>query len=331
MIQRREFIAGLGSAAAWTVMARAQQGEQVRRLGVLLGWDDNDTLAKAWFSGFTQGISELGWTDGRNLRMDVRWAAGNIGRMRMYAKELVGLRPEVLLASSTPVTAALQRETQTIPIVFAAISDPVGAGFVVSLARPGGNITGFINIEAAIGGKWLQLLTEIEPAIKRVAIMFNPDTAPGAGTYYLTAFEAAARLSKVEPVTAPVHSDAEIETVMTWLARDAGGGLVVSADSFMQVHRAQVILLAARNNIPVISDVVIPAKDGALLSYGADYRDIFRRSASYIDRILHGEKPAELPVQVPTKFEMAVNLKTAKALGLTVPPSILLSADEVIE
>jgi putative ABC transport system substrate-binding protein len=273
----------------------------------------------------------LGWADGRNLRMDVRWAAGNIGRMRMYAKELVGLGPEVILASSTPVTAALQRETQTIPIVFAAISDPVGAGFVASLARPGGNITGFINIEAAIGGKWLQLLTEIEPAIKRVAIMFNPDTAPGAGTYYLTTFEAAAQLFKVEPITAPVHSDAEIETVMTSLARDGGGGLVVSADSFMQVHRAQVILLAARNNIPVISDVVIPAKDGALLSYGADYRDIFRRSASYIDRILHGEKPAELPVQVPTKFEMAVNLKTAKALGLTVPQSILLSADEVIE
>jgi putative ABC transport system substrate-binding protein len=256
-VTRRTFIAGLGSAAAWPLVARAQQGEQARRLGVLLGWDDNDTLAETWYSGFTQSISELGWTDGRNLRTDVRWAAGNIGRMRMYAKELVGLGPEVILASSTPVTAALQRETQTIPIVFAGISDPVGAGFVASLARPGGNITGFINIEAAIGGKWLQLLTEIEPAIKRAAIMFNPDTAPGAGTYYLTAFE--------------------------------------------------------------------------LLSYGADYRDIFRRSASYIDRILHGEKPAELPVQVPTKFEMAVNLKTAKALGLTVPQSILLSADEVIE
>jgi putative ABC transport system substrate-binding protein len=183
MIRRREFIAGLGSAAAWPVVARAQQGEQVRRLGVLLGWDDNDTLAEAWFSGFTQGMSELGWTDGRNLRMDVRWAAGNIGRMRMYAKALAGLGPEVILASSTPVTAAFQRETQIIPIVFAGISDPVGAGFVASLARPGGNITGFINIGAAIGGKWLQLLTEIEPAIKRVAIMFNPDTAPGAGTF----------------------------------------------------------------------------------------------------------------------------------------------------
>jgi putative ABC transport system substrate-binding protein len=329
-MRRREFIAGLG-AAALPVMARAQQGARVRRIGVLLGWDDNDALSKAWFSGFTRGISELGWTDGRNLRMDVRWAAGNVDRMRMFAKELIGLGPELILAGTTPVTAALQRETQTIPIVFAGISDPVGAGFVASLARPGGNITGFINIEAGIGGKWLELLTEIEPAIRRVAIMFNPDTAPGGGSYYLPAFEAAARLFNVEPITAHVHSDAEIETVMTSLAREAGGGLVVSPDGFMVVHRAQVLLLAARNNIPVISDGVIPAKDGALLSYGADLSDIFRRSASYVDRILRGAKPAELPVQLPTKYEMVVNLKTAKALGLTVPQSILLTADEVIE
>jgi putative ABC transport system substrate-binding protein len=330
-MRRRDFIAGAAGAAAWPLAARAQQGMRVRRIGVLLGWDDNDPLSKAWFSGFTQGISELGWTDGRNLRMDVRWAAGNVDRMRMFSKELIGLGPELILAGTTPVTAALQRETQTIPIVFAGISDPVGAGFVASLARPGGNITGFINIEADIGGKWLELLTEIEPAIKRVAIMFNPDTAPGAGTYYLPAFEAAARLSKVEPITAQVHSDAEIETVMTSLARDGVGGLVVSPDGFMVVHRAQVILLAARNNLLVISDGVIPAKDGALLSYGADLRDIFRRSASYVDRILRGAKPAELPVQLPTKYEMAVNLKTAKALGLVVPQSILLRANEVIE
>jgi len=330
-MKRREFIAALGGVVAWPLAARAQQGERVRRIGVLLGWDDDNALSKAWFSGFTQGISELGWADGRNLRMDVRWAAGNVDRMRRFAKELVGLGPDLILASTTPVTAALQRETQTIPIVFAGISDPVGAGFVASLARPGGNITGFINIEATIGGKWLQLLTEIEPTIKRVAMMFNPDTAPGGGSYYLPAFVAAARLSKVEPITAPVHSDAEIETVMTSLARDAGGGLVVQSDGFMQVHREKIILLAALNNIPVISDAVIPAKDGGLLSYGADFRDIFRRSASYVDRILRGEKPAELPVQVPTKFEMTVNLKTAKALGLSVPQSILVSADEVIE
>jgi putative ABC transport system substrate-binding protein len=330
-MRRRQFIVGLGGAAAWPLAARAEQGERVRRIGVLLGWDDDNTLSKAWFSGFTQGISELGWTDGRNLRMDVRWAAGNVDRMRRFAKELVGLGPDLILASTTPVTAALQRETQTIPIVFAGISDPVGAGFVASLARPGGNITGFINIEAAIGGKWLQLLTEIAPGVKRAAMMFNPDTAPGGGSYYFPSFEATARSFKMEPIAAPVHGDAEIETVITSLGREPRGGLVVQSDGFMQVHRAQIILLAARNNIPVISDAVIPAKDGGLLSYGADFRDIFRRSASYVDRILRGEKPAELPVQVPTKFEMTVNLKTAKALGLSVPQSILVRADEVIE
>jgi putative tryptophan/tyrosine transport system substrate-binding protein len=329
-MRRREFIAGVVGTAVLPMAARAQQGERVRRIGVLLGWDDN-AIAKAWFSGFTQGISELGWIDGRDLRMDLRWAAGNVDRMRTFAKELVGLAPDLILASTTPVTAALQRETQTIPIVFAGISDPVGAGFVASLARPGGNITGFINIEAAIGGKWLELLTEIEPTIKRVAMMFNPGTAPGGGSYYLPAFEAAARLSKVEAITAPVHNDTEIETVMTSLSRDANGGLVVQSDGFMQVHRAQIILLASRNKIPVISDAVIPAKDGGLLSYGADFKDIFRRSASYVDRILRGEKPAELPVQVPTKFEMSVNLKTAEALGLSVPQSILVRANEVIE
>jgi putative tryptophan/tyrosine transport system substrate-binding protein len=330
-VRRREFIAGLGSAAAWPSMARAQQGERVRRIGVLLGWDDNDALSKAWFSGFTLGISELGWTDGRNLRTDLRWAAGNVDRMRRFARELVELGPDLILASTTPVTAALQRETQTIPIVFAGISDPVGAGFVASLPRPGGNITGFINIEAAIGGKWLELLTEIAPGVKRVAMMFNPDTAPGGGSYYLPAFEAAARLSNVEPIRAPVHSDAEIELVMTSLARDGGGGLVVQSDGFMVVHRPQIISLAARNKIPVISDASISAKDGSLLSYGADFRDIFHRSASYVDRILRGEKPADLPVQLPVKFDTAINLKTAKALGLIVPQSIMLRADEVIE
>jgi putative tryptophan/tyrosine transport system substrate-binding protein len=330
-MKRREFIAGLGSAAAWPVVARAQQGERVRRIGVLLGWDDNDTLAKAWFSGFTQGISELGWTDSRNLRMDLRWAAGNVDRMRRFAKELVELGPDLILASTTPVTAALRRETQTIPIVFAGISDPVGAGFVASLPRPGGNITGFINIEAAIGGKWLELLMEIAPGVKRAAMMFNPDTAPGAGSYYLPAFEAAARLSKVEPITAPVHSDDEIEMVITSLARGGDGGLVVQSDGFMVVHHSQVISLAAQNKIPVISDASISAKDGSLLSYGADFRDIFHRSASYVDRILRGEKPADLPVQLPVKFDTAINLKTAKALGLNVPQSIMLRADEVIE
>ena len=263
--------------------------------------------------------------------MDVRWAAGNVDRMRMFAKELVDLQPDVILASTTPATAALQRETRTIPIVFVNVADPVGAGFVASLPRPGGNITGFINIEAAMAGKWLELLTEIAPGVKRAAIMFNPDTAPCGGSYYLPSFEAAARSFKVEPITAPVHSDAEIETVMTSLGREPGGGLVVMPDGFMFVHRAPIISLAARNNVPAVYSAPVFVRDGGLLSYGPDWADIFRRAASYVDRILRGAKPAELPVQLPVKFEMAVNLKTAKALGLTVPQSILLRADEVIE
>jgi len=243
---------------------------------------------------------------------------------------LVDLQPDVIFASGTPATAALQRETRTIPIVFAIVGDPVGSGFAASLSHPGGNMTGFIPREAGMAGKLLQLLTEIAPGVKRVAIMFNPDTAPAGGSYYLPEFEAAARLSKVEPMTAPVHTDAEIETVMTSLARDAGGGLVVSPDGFTLVHRAAIILLAARNNVPAVygGDT---ARDGGLLSYGPDRRDIFRRAAPYVDRILRGAKPADLPVQLPIKFEMVINAKTAKALGLTVPEALLATAYRVIE
>jgi putative tryptophan/tyrosine transport system substrate-binding protein len=247
------------------------------------------------------------------------------------AKELVDLQPDVILANGTPVTAALQRETRTIPIVFTVVGDPVGEGFVASLTRPGGNITGFIPQEAAMAGKWLELLTEIAPAVKRVAATFNPDTAPYLRSYYLPTFEAAARSLKVEPIAALVRSDAEIEMVITSLGREPRGGLVVMPDGFMFAHRTQIISLAARNNVPEVYQFSLFARDGGLLSYGPDPVDIFRRSASYVDRILRGEKPAELPVQVPVKFEMAVNLKTAKALGLTVPPTLLVRADEVIE
>jgi putative ABC transport system substrate-binding protein len=303
----------------------------VRRIGLLLAGDENDPEEKALLAGVTQGLAELGWTDGRNLRMDVRWAADNLDRMRTFAKELVDLRPDVILALTTAPTAALQRETRTIPIVFAGVSDPVGSGFVASVRRPGGNITGFAYLEPSMVGKWLELLTEIAPGVKRVAAMFNPDTAPYARSYYLPEFEAAARSLKVEPITAPVHSDAEIETVITSLGREPGGGLVVSADNFMLAHRAPIILLAARNNVPAVYWYGVFSRDGGLLSYGPDPMDIFRGSASYVDRILRGTKPADLPVQLPSKFEMAVNVKTAKALGLAVPPSILLRADEVIE
>ena len=262
--------------------------------------------------------------------MDLRWGGGDINRIRALAQELVGLQPDIILASTTPATVALQRETRTIPIVFATVADPVASGIVARLDRPGGNITGFANLEASLGGKWLELLSEIAPGLKRAAIMFNPDIDPRIGLF-MPSFETAARSLKVEPIIAPVHSDAEIETAIIALGREPGGGLVVMPDVFMIVHRAPIILAAARNNVPAVYSLSDFARDGGLLSYGPDLVDIFRRAATYVDRILRGAKPGDLPVQFPTKFEMVVNLKTAKALGLTVPQSILLRADEVIE
>jgi putative ABC transport system substrate-binding protein len=262
------------------LVARAQQDRRVRRIGVLMSGDENDPEEKARLSGFMQGLAELGWTDGRNMRMDVRWAAAN-------------------------------------------------AGFVASLPRSGGNITGFIGVEAAMGGKWLQLPMEMAPGVKRVAAMFNPDTAPGGGAYYLPTFEAAAQSFKVEPIVSRVHSEAEIETVMTSLGREPRGGLVVMPDGFMSVHRAPIILLAAQNNVPAVYYNNFFCKDGGLLSYGSDVVDINRRAASYVDRILRGAKPAELPVQVPVKFEMVLNAKTAKALGLTIPERLLATRSDL--
>jgi putative tryptophan/tyrosine transport system substrate-binding protein len=329
-MNRREFIAG-SAAAAWPLTARAQQPGRMRQIGVLMGTGEYDPESKAQLSGFTKGLAELGWTDGRNVRMDFRWGAGSTERIEMFAKELVDLQPEVIFASTTPVTAALQRETRTIPIVFVAVGDPVGSGFVAGLPRPGGNITGFAGDAAAMAGKSLQLLAEIAPGFKRAAIMFNPETAPGGGSYFLPSFEAAAQSLKVEPIVAPVHSEAEIETVIASLGREPRGGLVVPSDSYMIVHRAPVILLAALNNVPVVYQRSISVRDGGLLSYGPDIVDVFRRAALYVDRILRGAKPADLPVQLPVKFEITVNAKTAKALSLEVPTSILLRATEVIE
>jgi putative ABC transport system substrate-binding protein len=238
MIRRREFIAGLGSAAAWPVAARAQQGDRVRRIGVLLSTEENDVEEATGLAAFTQALADLGWTEGRNLRMDIRWTAGSVDRARAYAKELVDLQPEVIFVDTTPTTAALQSITQTIPIVFMGVSDPIGAGFVASVARPGGNITGFAFLEPSIGGKWLELLTEIAPGVKRVAAMFNPDTGPYVRSYYLPSFEAGVRPLKLEPIVAPVRSDAEIEATITSLGREPGGGLVVMPDVFMIVHRS---------------------------------------------------------------------------------------------
>jgi putative ABC transport system substrate-binding protein len=332
MMRRREFIAGLGSAAVvWPLAARAQQPDRMRRIAVLMALDENEAASKAFLSALTQGLSGLGWSDGRNVRMEIRWAASNVDRMRMLAKEVVDLQPDVILTDATPVIAAVQRETRTIPMVFVFVSDPIGSGFVASLPRPGGNITGFSPDDPGLGGKWLQLLTEIAPGVKRAAFMFNPDTAPYVRSYYLPSFEAAARAINVTPIVAAVRSDAEIEAVISSLGQEPAGGLVSMADNFMLIRRALIISLAARNNIPAVHYDAYFVRDGGLLSYGADEVDAFHRSASYVDRILRGTKPAELPVQLPTKFVMAVNLKTAKTLGLTVPQSILLSADEVIE
>jgi ABC-type uncharacterized transport system substrate-binding protein len=329
-MRRREFITLLGcAAAAWPLAARAQQGDRVRRIGMLMPQDENSPLAKTFVSAFIQALAGLGWTDGRNVRMDLRWAGDDINRIRALAQELVGLKPDIILTNTTPATAAVQRETRTIPIVFATAGDPVASGIVARLDRPSENVTGFATNEASLAGKWLDLLSEIAPGLKRAAIMFNPDTAPVAS--FMPSLETAARSLKVVPNTAPVHSDVEIETTIIALGREPGGGLVVIPDVFTNAHRAPILLAAARNSVPAVYWASYFARDGGLLSYGPDTVDNFRRAASYVDRILRGEKPGDLPVQFPTKFEMAVNLKTAKALGLAVAPSILLRADEVIE
>ena len=332
-MRRREFITLIGGAAAlWSQAASAQNLGGMRRVGVLLSLAESDPEGKAQFSGFTQGLAELGWVEGRNLRMEVRWGRGDIDRIRTFAKELVALQPDVILAHGTPVTAALHGETRTIPIVFVTVSDPVGDGFVAGLPHPGGNITGFLTSESAITAKMFELLTEIAPGLKRVAILFNPDTAPGRGTYYSRDFEPAVRSTNVEAITARARSDAEIEAVITSLGGEPGGGLVIMPDYFMLNHVGPITLLAARNNVPAIYPWrSVVADYGALFSYGPDLRDVVRRGAPCVDRILRGEKPADLPVQVPVRFEMAVNVKTAKALGLSVPQSIRLRADEVIE
>jgi putative ABC transport system substrate-binding protein len=328
-MKRREFITLLGGAVAWPLPARAQQGGRVRRIGVLMPFDENDTEIKLHVSAFTQALADLGWTDRRNVRIDFRWAGSDTNRIRALAHELVGLQPEIILASGTAATSAVQRETRTIPIVFASGGDPVASGLVARLDRLGGNVTGFGNYEATLGGKWLELLSEIALGLKRAAMMFNPDTAPASSL--MPSFETAARSLKVAPIIAPVHSDGEIETAIIAVGSEPGGGVVQMPDGFMFGHRATIISAAARNNVPAIYDQSAYPREGGLISYGTDTVDLFRRAATYVDRILRGEKPGDLPVQFPTKFEMVVNRKTATALGLAIPPSILLRADEVIE
>jgi putative ABC transport system substrate-binding protein len=327
MIKRREFIAGLGSAAAWPLAVWAQQGDRIRRIGMLVPYDEN--VVKPRVSAFTQALAGIGWTDGRNVRMDLRYAGADANRIRALAAQLVGLQPDIIFSVATPATLALQRETQTIPIVFAGVSDPVASGIVAQLDHPGGNITGFAYLEASVGGKWVELLSEIAPGLKRAAFMINPDTLPVS--FYMPSLEAASLSLKVELIHAPVHDDAEIETAIVALGREPRGGLVVMPDVFMEVHRVPIISAAARNNVPAVYWQSSFARDGGLLSYGPDPVDPWPRAASYVDRILRGAKPGDLPVQFPVKYEMAVNLKTAKALGLTIPETLLATADEVIQ
>jgi putative ABC transport system substrate-binding protein len=327
-MRRREFIAGLG-AAVWPVVARAQQVDRVRRIGILMPFAETDPVIKARIPAFTQALADLGWSDGRNVRMDLRWAGGDANRIRALAQEVVGLQPDIVLTSGRAPVVALQRETRTIPIVFANVTDPVASGIVARVDRPSGNITGFANFEPSLAGKWLELLSETTPGLKRAVMMFSPDNT--AATVYKPLFETAARSLNLVLATAPIRSDAEIELAIIALGREPGGGLVLIPDVFMIPHRASIISAAARNNVPAVYSASYFVRDGGLLSYGADQVDPWRRAATYVDRILRGEKPGDLPVQFPTKYEMAVNLKTAKALGLTVPQSILLRADEVIE
>jgi putative ABC transport system substrate-binding protein len=302
----------------------------MRRIGVLMSGYENDPELKTRISAFTQALAGLGWIDGRNVRMDLRVGGGDANRIRALEQELVGLQPDIIVAGGNLATVAVERETRTIPIVFASQADPVAGSMVVRLDRPSGNVTGFGGLEASMGGKWLELLSEIAPGLKRAAIMFNPDAALVSA--YMPSFETAARSLKVVPIMAPVHSDVEIETAIRDIGREPGGGVVVIPDAFLGLaHAASIILAAARNNVPAVYWQSYFARDGGLLSYGVDQVDAFRGAASYVDRILRGAKPADLPVQLPTKFEMIVNRKTATALGLAVPPSIMLRATEVIE
>ena len=330
-MRRRQFLGALGSAAAgWPLAARAQQSERMRRIGVLMGYAESDRQGQANVAAFRMGLQKLGWVEGRNVRIDYRWGALDAEAMQRFAKELVTLQPDLILTQNTPATAAVLQQTRTIPIIFANVSDPVGSGFVAGLPRPGGNVTGLIDIDASMAGKWLGLLKEVAPRVARVAFLFNPATAPFA-EYYVTPLKAAAVSFAVEAIAAPVRDTSELESVVAGHAREPDGGLIVMPEAFMNVHRAEVTSLAAHYRLPAVYPRRFFAEVGGLLSYGNNLTDDFRRAAIYADRILKGEKPSELPVQAPVKFELAINLKTAKALGLDVPLFLQQRADYVIE
>jgi putative ABC transport system substrate-binding protein len=329
-IGRREFVTLLGGAAAiWPLAARAQQPDRMRRIGVLMNLAADDPESQTRLSAFAQGLQQLGWTVGQNVRIDHRWGGGNADIMRKYAIELVALAPDVILAHSSAAVAPLLQATSVIPIVFTIVADPVGAGYVDSLGRPGGNATGFTNFEYSIAGKWLELLKEIAPGVTRAAVL--RESAIAAGPAQFGAIQAVAQSIGVELRPVEVRATDEIERAITAFARGSNNGLIVTGSPAAVVHRQLIVALAARHRLPAVYNTRIFVAGGGLICYGPDFVDQFRRAAGYIDRILKGEKPSELPVQAPTKYELAINLKTAKALGLEVPTSVLARADEVIE
>jgi len=328
-MKRRELLTLLGGAAAWPRAARAQQPSGVRRIGVLMNLASEDAEGQARLAAFHQGLQQLGWTVGRNVQIDYRWGAGNADRIRKFAAELVALAPDVILSAGSPSVAALQQATRTVPIVFVTVVDPVSSGFVDTLARPGGNITGFALLEYSISGKWLQLLKEIAPRVTRAAVIRDPALTSGGGQ--LGVIQAVAPSVGVEVTPLNVRDRGEIERAITAFARSPNGGLIVTASTLAGVHRDLIIALAARHKLPAVYAVRYLVVGGGLISYGPDTVDPYRRAASYVDRILKGEKPADLPVQAPTKYELVINLKSAKALGLEIPPTLLARADEVIE
>jgi putative tryptophan/tyrosine transport system substrate-binding protein len=333
-VNRRAVIALIGGATASVfgpLAARAQQAERIRRIGVMMASAEGDRAEQARFAAFREGVQKLGWAEGRNIRIDTRWATpGDVESRQRLATDLVAMQSDLVLAHGTPNTAALLQQTRTIPIVFVHVADPVGSGFVASLPRPGGNVTGFTSLVPTMAGKWVELLKEIAPRVARVALLFNPTTAPYAD-YYLSPFKAAAASFGVEAIAAPARDTSELESVMAVQAREPNGGLVMMPDTFLLAHRAKITALATRYHLPAVYAFRVFTDLGGLLSYGIDIRDQFTHAATYADRILKGVKPSELPVQAPVKFELVINLKTAKALGLDVPSLLQQRADEVIE
>ena len=327
-MRRRQFISLLGAAAVWPLAARAQQPRQMRRIGVLMGSDESDHEAQSWVAAFREELRKLGWVEGRNVEIDMRWTKADVELMKRSAEELVTLQPDFILTSSTPATAVMLQHTRTIPIVFLLVADPVGSGFVASLPRPGGNATGFTPIVGSLGGKWVELLKEIAPRAGRITLMFNPPTASFIEAF-LGPFKAAAASLGVEASVAPVNDMPEVESLVS--ASGPNSGLVVIPDAFTVTHRAEIAALADRYRVPAVFWSRSFAELGGLISYGPVLVDEFRRAASYTDRILKGEKPSDLPVQTPVKFELVINMKTARTLGLTVPDKLRVLADEVIE